>query len=378
MTQALIVKDRFDNEAIADDLRKLLYANGITKIVEIPSLNNLEEAKILLNPKEPCLLYNNIFIRYNVPPSSILEFQKTNGFEVITLGNRLVSFTPGKTFKFENTISALNFIDLSKHSNFMASNLTTIYVAPKENPMLFIYSHNRDTYLKLTLNSLDFSLIQKIPIKILLNKPTDAVRQVALDFAKNKDYVEVLEAEENAFVTATNILVQYFRPEKFILMEDDYIYPPSVREYFPNWPFQFADRLNYFDVVGWASHADNIYNLYINIPRLPETQCVDDWEILTRFSKTSIMGQSLTLKTDHYIERTKIQGSEYVCAFDGSFRNSKRCAPSLKGYHVGFNQEMDGYPTPNQLRWPKPIEVCHVKSLTTGERKIINPKDLFN
>jgi len=234
-------------------------------------------------------------------------------------------------------------------------------------------------YLKLTLNSLNFSLIEKVPIKILLNKPLPEVKKVALEFACGKeDYVEVLESAENSFITGTNVLLQYFKPEKFIIMEDDFIFPPTVKNYFPNWPHQFADRLKYFDAVGWSAHIDNVHINNFDLPRWPQTpQCNSDWELITKQSRTLMMAQALAVKTDFYVKRAKEANNEWVCNFDSTLHSHKKCTPSLRGYHIGFNQEMDGFCSLKTPRWPNPIELCHVTSLLTGEKKEIRPKDLL-
>ena len=250
MTQALIVRDRFDNEEIANDLKQYINSNGIQKIVEISSFNEIELAKMSLNQKEPCILFPNIFIRYSVPLKTIIDFHKDVNFDFVTLvgTTRILSFLPEKIIKIFKSTSSFSMINANAFGTFRVNNVVTSYVKPKEKPVIFLYTHNRDIYLQLTLNSLDFSLIEKIPIKILLNKPTEKVRQVALDFAKTRDYVEILESNENTFFSSINVLIQMFKPEKFIIMEDDFIYPSTTSEYFPNWPFQFLDRLNHFDV----------------------------------------------------------------------------------------------------------------------------------
>lgn len=379
MTQALIVRDRFDNEQIAEDMNKYIRENGIQNVVEINSLNRLEEAKMLLDQKEPCLFLPNIFIRYNVNLKYILNFHKDNKFSTLMLNNRIVSFYPGKINKQEPTNNSLSYIEDNMYGRFSIQNLVTDYKISEEKPIIFIYSHNRDIYLQLTLNSLDFSLIQKIPIKILLNKPTEKVKQVALNFAKGKDYVEVLESNENTFITATNILIQYFRPEKFILMEDDFIFPKTTKEYLPNWPFQFLDRLRHFDVVAWSASLDNVHAEYFSLPRWPNVpQCMSDWELIHKGSKTLMMAQALAVKTDFYIKSAKADNNKYMCNFDSTLHSPKKCTPALRGYHIGFNQQMDGYPSINEIRWPDPIEICTVTSLTTGMSKEIKPKDLYN
>jgi len=371
--QAVIVKDRYDNQKICDDLKHSLTSSGFTKIVEIESLNEIDHAKIQLDENMPCLLYHNIFTRYSIPPDNIFKFQKEHGFTTLSIDSKIISFLPKSILKTCKNTSTLEFTNLN---DFKVSNVDCSYVMPDEKPMIFIYSHNRDIYLQLTLNSLNFSLIEKFPIKILLNQPTEKVKKVALDFAAGKDYVEVLESKENTFITATNILLQWFKPEKFIIMEDDFIFPYTTKNYFPNWPFQFLDRLKHFDAVGWSVFIENTNVPYWNLPRWPqEPKCMGDWEILE--SKTLMMAQALAVTSSFYVTRAQQANDKYVCNFDSTLHSPKKCTPSLKCYHIGFNQEMDGLCDLRKPRWPDPVEVCHITSLTTGEQREIKPKDLL-
>lgn len=380
MSQAVIIRDPFDNDKIFYDLLTLLKNQGIKNIIDIPSSNDLETAKVFLDENEPCLYYPNIFIRHSVPVSNIIETHKKSDFDIIVDKRDLImSFIPRKLFKVEKSTASFLIKYLKQYGKFTIVNNTPTYVKPDEKPIIFLYTHNRDTYLKLTLNSLDYSLIEKIPIKILLNNPTEKVKEVALEFAENKSYVEVLEVNENSFVTATNLLIQWFKPEKFILMEDDFIFPVTTREYFPNWPFQFLDRLNYFDVVAWGASLDNMSSPYFSSPRTPsEVKSHNDWELVYSESKHLLMAQALAVTTKFYIESgKKVKNNIYNCCFDCDLISSKKCTPSLRGYHIGWNQQMEGFPPLNDARWPKPVDTCHVTSLTTYESRVIKASDLW-
>jgi len=382
--QALIVRDRFDNAAIANDLKQEL-SSICSNIVEIESLNDLEKAKILLDGNEPCLYYPNVFLRHvNVPLRSILQFHKENMcFSVLVSRNNLVhpnieplSFIPSKVFKANRTNNTLFFLPID---SFNVTGINFTYKKPDEKPILFLYTHNKSEYLKLTLNALHFSMLDTFQIKILLNAPTAEVRDVALAFANNKQYVEVLEITPNSIFSAINLALQYFdRPSKFILMEDDFILPSSVRTYFPNWAFQFMDRLNHFDMVCWGWSSENCPT-YFNASRQMES-CMTDW-VIDYKKDYNIGGHCLAINTDFYIRCGKKHNSIepvnlYHVPFDEHMQaNAKKvCVPSLKGYHIGFNQEMDGYR--RRTVDPNHSKTYTVKSLTTNVEKKLNIEDL--
>lgn len=154
------------------------------------------------------------------------------------------------------------YIILKPHM-FVTTSINKIFKAPEvENPRLILYTHERDTYLQLTLNSILHSITSsdtdKPPITIVLNEPKNNVRSTALNFVKKySGQVDVLEVAPNAKMSAVCIALIWHRPKYFVVIEDDFILPNYVPKKYEHWPKQFVEKLNYFDLCGWGTNFDN-------------------------------------------------------------------------------------------------------------------------
>lgn len=372
--QALIIKDNFDSPEIFKDLETKLKSLGF-RLVVIKSLQNFKEAKNALDQEMPCLYYPNIFLRYENPESIYNFHLKNNKFSNLKIGSKIVSFIPQAT---RLTHSKLDHLTFTPNIYFNIKNLKVSQVLPNEKPIILLNAHERPIYLQLTLNALKFSFTHPVEVKILLNKPTPEVRGVALNFHKSYPYSEVIECKENSFISATNLLLQWTRSKKFILMEDDFILPPSIKHYFPNWPFQFFDRLNTFDMVGWSTMTENIReNSYFF--RNSEGFIKSDWEY-DIYQGHLLTAQCLAVNTNFYIEAFNKFRNDYYAAFDQDMHRTakKICTPSLRGYHIGFNQEMDGFGSLLTRKFPKAIQEHTLESLTTDRKETFYLKDLLD
>lgn len=374
--QALIIRDRFDNIQIANQLvAELKSLTEKINIVEIESMSQWETAKIQLVNDEPCIYFPNIFLRYTgISLYTLSHFHKMNKeFSVLTSGLEVVSFIPNKvTVNYSN-----NSIIFSNY--FTIRDIKINYTKPNEEPIIFLYTHNRHEYLKLTLNSLNHSMLDKFPVKLLLNQPTPKVREVALSY-EHLEHIEIFEISPNSIFSAINLSLQWFNPKKFIIMEDDFILPLQARTRFPNWAFQFMDRLNHFDIVGWPWSLDNSPFYYTNRCIVDHVQT--DWIYKTKDHK-AIDGyykgaHCLAVNTDHFIKSFKNRETlnPYYVAFDGDMQSysARMCVTASKGYHIGFNQVMDGYPPRTVNPHPKEFKMV---SLKTNEERTFNVEDLY-
>lgn len=379
--QALIVRDTFDNQQIANQLKiELKTLIETIHIVEIESLSQWETAKIQLKCDEPCIYFPNIFTRYaNVSILEILNFHIThNDFSSLVIydehnNKQVISFIPNKvSADYSN-----NSLVFSNY--FTIRNLKIEYAKLNETPIIFLYTHNRSEYLNLTLNSLNHSMIDKFPVKLLLNQPTPKVREIAYTYECLK-HIEIFEINPNSVFSAINLALQWFKPKKFIIMEDDFILPLAARTRFPNWAFQFMDRLNHFDIVGWPWSLDNSPFYYTNRCVVDHVQT--DWINKTKDQKAIdsyyFGAHCLAVKTDYYIEsfRKRTTLNPYYVAFDGDMQSpaARMCVTALKGYHIGFNQVMDGYSQRTVETHPKEFKMT---SLKTKEERILNIEDLY-
>ena len=376
--QAIVLIDPFDNP----DALQALYDHLIGfKVVIIKSVRELNVAKVLIDLEAPCLFYKNIFTRLENPKEIWLHHNSMRHIKVMKVESEVISFIPAVLNNYARDINTFVY----QTPDLSIINRKIYSETPKKKPLCFLYTHNRDIYLQLTLNSLLFAT-QNIELKIILNAPTPKVEKVALEFAEKYSCIELFKTD-NAFISATNLMLQWFNPERFIFMEDDHIYPSSTKEFFPEFCNQFIDRLDYFDLCVWKVTMDNALK-YMACRRNTFEFLENEWEIWEPGTSQMIMAQCVSCKTDYYknvLREYKDKDAnvkKYMACYDSHLiKHAKSvCHPSLRGYHIGWNQQMDGFPKlTDESRNPIfKSTLFEVKSLNTGEKRKLDVRDLLN
>jgi len=379
--KAIIIADKYDNKQVKTDLYTYINSHGILDILEFENLDELSKAIDDL-PNSEYIIFLNIYYRFT-NLNLLTDMLKKNKFRRLSIGNYIFYFN-----KVDNRIKVsrdslfVQDIDSKIDYFFKVQNQSAFYIKPiiDELPRIFLYTYNRAVYLRLTLNSLMDSLknCPEVPVTVILNKPTADVIAVALEFAYKYDQIDVLQLDKNVAFAGLNVGIQWYRPKYIVIAEDDFILPSSVKYTYPVWPYQFVDRLKHFDVVGWRCNFDNIpfesllewkdYNYKTHI----------GWHNTRELFSIPMMAQLTCVKTklwmDHCNPRAKV-------AFDVDLvRNSNGIStPYLRGYHTGFNQEMDNYyfDKTNAFNIDDIAKIVKAKNLRTKEERVINLDDIF-
>lgn len=217
-------------------------------------------------------------------------------------------------------------------------------IEESEIPRILLYTYNRPEYLKLTLNSLVYSLNgdEGIPLTILLNDSPPETKRVAAWFLEKYSFVDVLEVTPNSKLSALNVGIQwYYQKEKalrqnLIICEDDFILPTAAREFFPWWVYQFMARLRKLELVGWSCQPENSPEWYPTTPFKGE-RC--DWV----YEDLQVYLQNLAMKTKYYIQNVTCTNHHHFSAPDTLLHGNSKgtCTPGTRGYHIGWNQIMD-------------------------------------
>lgn len=357
--QALIVHSMYDFHEHYEELVVQLRSQGF-KIITIPSLKFYPEIIPDINLNEPFLFYRNSSVRIE-DPIGLWHYQKDHpDFNHLKIGDNFITHWPKRVVLFRSMIT-------SREYNHFSFNVTTrkywVKEPPIKAPHIFLYTHNRANYLQLTLNSLFHSLIDsaKVPITIFMNEPTEEVKQVVLKTKRNHPEIEVFNVEHNAYFSVINMAVQHYKPDNFIIMEDDVILPLEAHKYFRNWPFYFCERLKYFDLAGWSITTDNCPETH-NMSRIEEREC-HEWYVSRMEDITTkghvLLAQCLAVNLNFWLG----------CKFDEKFwipldsslhkkaMNRGYSSPALRAYHIGWNQEMDGFDkVVDNTRFKKPPE----------------------
>ncbi|MDB4330125.1 hypothetical protein N9948_00135 [bacterium] len=375
--KAYIIRDVLDDECVLRELTDSLSKEDIGYFC-FNDLLDLEKFINQDNPDEPVIFYPNIYVRY--PITILKELNKDNGFDYIKTGNNIISFKP-KAIKISR-----DGVYVPEGSNAIFFTLTNpkeiiTYRKPTnlEVPRIFIYSHNRDSYLKMTLNSLLYSLedCPEVPVTIILNSPTSEVEEVSRSFMDKYSQVDVLKVDQNIAYYAPNIGIQWYENKKCIIIEDDFLFPAAVRNLYPMWPYQFSYRLdNGVDYVSCRVSFLNIpYSMYEDWAPHSYSQRVG-WKYADKNDSPRIMAQCYALNSSFYIDVSK--NNETVV--DRTYiENSRKIAiPNIIGYHIGWNQVQDGYY--NYTNWADGFKYKEYKvgvtNLRDGETKTISTTDI--
>jgi hypothetical protein len=366
--QALIIRDPYESEESYLDLLNLLKD---FKIFEISSIRHFDEFKYKLSYDEPCLFFVNTFTRFE-KFQEIINFHKKNNFSGITINKQVVSFLPSSTHLNENK----NFL-LCPGNIFKLSNMSiTHYKNNSNTTTLFTLTYGRNDYLKLSLNSLIHNVDKSCNIKIGLNSDDPVSEKILMEYQDKYDFIEVLKFNKNSYISGFNLLYQIFKPSRFIVFEDDFILPDSFSKYYPNWHHEFIHRLDYFDVVTMGATLDNAPYEWGVERNILKGYTQRDWEIIDESNKKFLMGQLFSIKSDFYLDIIRKYISDpsenntkkYYTPTDKEIyrESSKISSPSLRGYHIGWNESMDGL-RKSYDKYQKPEDNYIVKSLKTSK-----------
>ena len=373
--QALIIRDIYDDPEAYLELLSILKGFNI---YEIPSISKFDEIKNKLNPCIPCLFFNNVYIRYENILGIYKNHLKDPSLILLEFQRQLISFLPEKCYlKFNRIISTDSPVFRLKNVNI------SFFKKKIDPPTIFMVAGGRVDYFNLTLNSLLHNITEPVYIKIALNGPMPKV----LDIIKNKNNknIEVIQIEENSVLSAFNILYQIFKPKKFIILEDDFIIPPTFNDYYPNWAYQFINRLDFVDTVATGPELENSpYNWGLERDTFENT-IEGDWDYFYSNNRKYLIGNMFSIKSDFFIYIIKkymnLNNSnntkKYLTPTDKEVLAESRliCSPKLKGYHIGWNEKMDGLYKINKYQPVK--EAYNAISLTTGHEYSIKLRDII-
>jgi len=275
--------------------------------------------------------------------------------------------------------------DLSKI--FTAANASVSHkLLPIQPPHIFLLAHNRPLYLELSLNSLLFSLqpnSDKVPITLVLIAPSEEVISTALNFHQKHSYLNILQIAENTHMATPIFVLQYLEnknqlPESFMVYEDDFILPSSIKNLYPNWPWWFAHRLKVHDLVAWLPSLDNCptsvkwyinhHNLQITRNSIPGSRWMDN----STNSHLAMSGNAVACNTKRYRLCAKRSGYGYPVDTELTSLAANISCPTVFGYHIGWNQEQDGFSKLDGRIWPKVSKTATIKDLIKNETTTTN------
>jgi hypothetical protein len=342
--KAVIKADQYECPKQLSLVRERLSAHGIEPIF-IASISDMPQVLERLKHEgdQPFLYLKSPWEWVDFPDQVIRLHCGNMGFENTSsesTGERL-TYIPSKVFVHNETL--LNYKEkFGKVYTFLVNVKKVVSKPNVEAPRIFITSHNRHQYLEMTLNSLFFSIGSSVPVTLLLNDATENVKAVARKVSRSN--FEVLEIEKNCFYSSVNLAVQWYKPDSFIICEDDFILPQTAKEFYPDWEYHFIRRLSQVDMVGWSPSIDNAPS-YHRFPR--DRNPIGEWTHGgKKFNKYPLLlGNCLAVKLEFWKQALKKNPTQWHTPLDNTLHELAHSysTPSLKGYHIGWNQQVDGF-----------------------------------
>ena len=363
---AILIADNYEISSSVAELREDLRALSIDSIV-------LDDSDLLFNGIGLCrdttyLYFRNAFIRVS-DLSALVEFLRQDGanFSSVWIGKELVAITA-------------EYIS-GGGTSFSVSNLSVSFKKPDVEPVrTLMYAHRRAAYFRLSLQSVLYGMGDDLDLDIFLSAPSEEVQGIAgkaaLDYPGK---VRVYKTEANVAMGAINLWLQLVRPATMLLFEEDYILPQYVRHLVPYWTRQIAWRLRTHDMVFLETSTDNTcYDLYRTFTPVhpPTVRNPGDHVWYHNPSGPNVTGNGMAVNVPFYTGFAA-QPPFYING-DGFMyeRATNRCVSSIRGYHIGWNQEMDGWGRPSGMRFPSPEPVQCVINCLTGEKTILDMRNI--
>ena len=304
----------------------------------IPLVSHLAEIKIQATvtpeldinvlPEEPFLFYRDPYQRIK-NPNIILNFAQKCQFPAIYHEKEFVTLTKG--FFLGNVDGIFGLNENPVH-----------FEKPKASPPdILMVTHNRPNYLRLSLNALLYALEEPLPkIHILLSAPCVHTAEVAKEFAQKYSNIKIYQSDTNVAVAGFNMLLQWLVPEYFMIWEDDYIIPQHTKYLLPNWNLRLVERLKWYDFAAFSTSTQNCpWDLFYLFKPVVNNHTGHKW--FNNIESPPIIGSSVTINAKKYV---KLAAPPSYVTGDGTLvEKYKYSISSITGYHIGFNQEVDGY-----------------------------------
>lgn len=321
----------------------------------------------LPNIKGPFLYYETPYTRI-AEPEKMFNLLNDNNFDKLLSNHPDISFDVmcGEEIRTIGYKSTNVFTNGVTGNVFRCKDRLTYLAENKPLPILLV-AHNRPLYLELTINSLVFSMGKyQSDIHLLMSAPTNEVKNVCRKLSDKYKNITLYHSDENVGFSGINMLNQILNPDKFIIWEDDYILPLATKFSFPLWNIKFGERLEYLDLVSFIVSRDNYFSPIRDNPEMPKHVWVG------QNAYVAVIGAICAITSAKYRKLIKKSPNKWFTALDSGMMSLPRSNFTISGYHIGCNQEMDGF-IANKFtdRFPIPQNKQKIVNMSTGEIHVV-------
>lgn len=324
--------------------------------LEDASGRNLQEDIFYVYFRNPYIRYPNLRKLLNI-------IEAKDDYPCVYSGNELI----GVSKKYLNT------------PYIMFNDFPVEYEKPDHEPIpIIMYVHKRAQYLKLSLNSLIYSLGDDVAdLTLFMSAPSIEVEDIIWEMSDKYPGINVYKSERNIACAAINAYLQIRRPKNFILFEEDFILPQYTRYALPYWNRQFNYLLDKYDIVNFQTSLEN-QNFHFfrgsvdRRVRQTPFSFKPIW-ITDKQYDVHITGNGFATSARHYASLS--DNPPFYISGDGAVYTAAKsiCVSSIHGYHLGWNQEMDmDTAFADRSRFPEPGPIQKVVDCKAKKEYIID------
>ena len=327
--RAYIKADTLEDPEVLQNLTQRLATQGITSVFTD------KDWKEIIDPA-PVLYFRNPYLRYTDELQVIKYHHEHPETPYIAADGEIISVN-----------------NIATGPNSFRANRRITYYKPAISPLpILMGTHQRPLYLKLTLNSLLYS-IRAIPeqkIYIVMSQPDEETKKIVTETLKEYPQVEAVLSEENLRYAFANFGSKFYNLQKFIHHEDDGILPQNLEYFIPFWTQQLHHRHNTANLVTFRIFEGNWTTTFHKSEFLARSEQIQiPNKILWHYSKPTfktivpIGGMGMVIDSETMYKDFK--PPSYNNSDHGVYFSSKIiCIVNIPIYHIGANYEVD-YPT---------------------------------
>lgn len=339
---AMILKSPFALDAEYEELCSELVRHGVKWIRRIESLQELLFWRDF-DSQTKVIWFENPAIRFDI--AKVIEAFRNPQIEVIC-GESDADFgsQQGRKQVIGFTASSVNIInDRLVFKAFHVYPFNVSMVKDHRRYQVFIPAHSRPEYLRLSLASTvnAFAAYPNKVINLVINEDRGQFDSILPMFPT----VNVIRYENNMGFNTLYNLVSGGLVEKgvFFYFEDDFVLPEDLELMHPFWAREFYDMAENRGFVGWRSstypYSYNLPNFWGNFNL--KTDPAKKW-VFNFGCQRILTGYGFANHTDNFLRAAKLT-QKVTDEFFSTFSRFD-ASPTLVGYHLGLNKNID-YPT---------------------------------
>ena len=327
--KAYIRSDPHENPEVTESLYKRLTDQGIAPFFVEKEYREIIETK-------PFLYFRNSYLRLTQELDILKYHHDHPEIPYLIVDHEIISINPSA--KGQNP--------------FRINNKSVSLFQPSIKPLpILLGTHQRPIYLKLTLNSLLYS-IRHFPeqkIYIVLSQPDEETRLIVQDLVKNNPKVEAVISDDNLKYAFANFGSKFYSLEKFIHHEDDGIIPQNLEYFIPFWTQQLHYRHSTAPLVTFRISESNWTTAFHKsdfLARSEKIQIPDKtlWYCMKPALKTIVPMGGMGMVIDSRASYRDFKPPSYNSSdHDIYYQSSAVCLANIPIYHIGANYEVD-YP----------------------------------